>query len=149
MENKYYTPQIEEFRVGFECEFFNNMQDKIWKKEVCDMDLINLAYDCYEHGTVEWNDDITQTFRIKHLDSEDIESLGFKHLGSLWFEKDNCLTVNGENFIDCRIRKWKDNQIDIYNWDKDKENGIGEIIFRGDIKNKSELKVLLNQLGIK
>ena len=138
MNNKYYTPQIEEFRIGFECEFFNNMQDKIWKKEVCDIDLINLAYDCYEHGTVEWNDDITQTFRVKYLDSEDIESLGFvknNYLGVncfekscwrlYWFGKDNMITI--EKFYEVEREQY----------------------FRGWIKNKSELKVLLNQLGIK
>ena len=72
-QNKYYTPDIQEFKIGFECEFFNNMQDKQWNKVICDQDHIAIAYTCFEEGTKEWEDDISQTFRVKYLDDKDIE----------------------------------------------------------------------------
>ena len=71
----------------------------------------------------------------KYLDQEDIKSLGWSDKGSLWFEKDTWL-----------LRKWKNHELDIYD-----DSFTGEdpaIVFRGTIKNKSELKKLMKQLGI-
>lgn len=49
-ENKYYVPKIEEFHVGFECEYFDEC---LWKKEICDIDTISIASSVEEHGTEE------------------------------------------------------------------------------------------------
>ncbi len=124
--NKYYTPSIEEFHMEFEYEYLDN---DIWYKakttEISAKDFESQLYG----------------LRVKCLSKKDIESLGFKHIGSLWFD------LNGQ----WKLRKWKDNSLDIW-YNHGTFNHIGEeeieIRFRGDIKNKSELIKLMKQLGI-
>ncbi len=132
MENKYYTPQIEEFYVGFEYEVqcIDNAQ---WGIAICGQ------------GFGSFDDDIDDLeegrIRVKYLDREDVESLGFKedkertslptitHYGknnlSLTYETDNRLTIVKHNDINTR-----------------------EICFTGYIKNKSELIKILKQPNI-
>ena len=141
-KNKYYTPDIKEFRIGFECEFFNHMQDKVWKKETCDMDLISLAYDCYEHGTIEWKDDITQTFRVKLLDKEDIESFGFEFQEEMLNIKYFYFYSNNDVYQLTHSEDYTKIVIKGINSEKNL------CIFRGKIKNKSELEVVLKQIGV-
>lgn len=93
MEDKYYTPKIEEFHIGFECEVFGTsyqypvtlvsaniikvlgepvmVQD--WDKVVCEWDDLELVYDDWEHEY----DNFKNEYRVKYLDREDIESFGF------------------------------------------------------------------------
>ena len=87
MENKYYTPEIEEFKVGFEFEQFG----KYTEFKVCQN-----TYGYYSKigetiETVGWKPKVCEEFdfedleeylendliRTKYLDQEDIESLGF------------------------------------------------------------------------
>ena len=137
--SKYYTPSLEEFYIGFECEFFNRMQENEWIKEMCDADTLSIALDSYEHGTIEWGDDFTQTFRVKYLDREDIESLGFKYC------KESDLAT---------IYSYKDYFIAYYNSGHISITEMGEmcrrdtILFNGRIKNKSELKRILKMIGV-
>ena len=76
MENKYYTPEIEEFCVGFEYESRIAGYDDEWTKET--------TYAMFRDGWESNIDDVLamykdggDEFRVKHLDSSDIESLGF------------------------------------------------------------------------
>jgi hypothetical protein len=168
--NKYYTPTVDELYVGFECEFFNNQQDKVWNKEICDEDLVSIAYTIYEHGTIEWEDDITRVFRVKYLDKEDIEELGFvlEYIPNCYTEDDeiqlghslridedtsillHCIfsknTLKDGVLTPCNIIQVGITRQHVYN----KNTGNWEIthLFLGEIKNKSELKKLLKQLGI-
>jgi hypothetical protein len=134
MENKYYQPQIEEFRVGFEYEQLSiNPQEDITvsneiKYEKCKfpdpflgyrLDRLNLS-----------------NIRVKYLDKEDIESLGFYQITNNCFN----LPINEDNEL--RIL-FKDNEILIYFADR-----YSDLLFQGTIKNLSELKVLLKQLFI-
>jgi hypothetical protein len=73
MENKYYTPAIEEFHVGFEYEILHNNE---WKKtsvfnNSCGGDII---FEIKNMG--HW--DVVSKPRVKYLDKEDIESLGWR-----------------------------------------------------------------------
>ncbi len=130
-ENKYYTPSIKELHQGFELEInqkhlsTDNTFVDIWNKMT-----YNLS------SPISWSEEI----RVKYLDKEDIESLGWNHVGSLWFNKDRW-----------KLRKWKDDQLDIW-YDHLTMNRMGEeeleLRFRGIIKNKSELQKLMKQLGI-
>jgi hypothetical protein len=159
MESKYYTPQIEEFRVGFECEFFNNMQDKQWNKIVCDTDHIGIAYTCFEEGTIEWEDDISHTFRVKYLDSEDIESFGFKYVENYSLISDikvNLFVKEIDKFNEWIITLENENVFISLKSDEflmaipsSKQYWTLYDLFRGKIKNKSELEVLLKQLEIR
>ena len=119
IENRYYTPFIEEFRVGFEYEGKHN---NVWEKiEQYDTD--------YEYELKEIEEGRT---RVKYLDGADIEELGFVNMpDSNAFDKGDFQI----NFQDC-------NFLEVY-------DECSRIIFQGSIKNKSELKVLLKQLNIK
>jgi hypothetical protein len=131
MENKYYTPEIEEFHVGFEYEIKEYGELFLKEKYKLDGSYKNVESDLMP---LLFDGDI----RVKYLDKEDIESLGWKHIGSLWFK----------HTFGYKLRKWKGQSLDIFEESMiDTEDDL--LIFRGDIKNKSELKKLMSQLGIK
>lgn len=149
MENKYYTPDIEEFYVGFECEYYNDYS-KQWYNHIMDKD------DWYVDEYGEYNESNPlkniDNLRIKCLDSEDIESLGFKKSYAPSYITDEIIELYSiGNEEDWYNLEFQDNNIiitkcHIYNevtgnWNQD-------CIFMGVVKNKSELKKLLTQLGI-
>ena len=119
MENKYYVPNITEFREGFEYEL--KMDDNWYPMSSPFYPLVN-------NSGLE--------YRVKVLNKEDIESFGFTHQEALWFNS---------NSGEFRIRKWKENEIDIYKGFHDLDNTL---IFRGKIKNKSELQQVLKMVGV-
>ena len=153
MENKYYTPSIEEFFVGFEFEHKDPCYDgrEEFQKAVVESDnlvrypdedgmfnyweaehlLSNILYDVKENN-----------IRVKYLDASDIEELGFDRLNDL---------SNGVQMYkkDVYYILWQPESLK-----QDKGALIIEDIndvclFRGFIKNKSELKKVLNMLNIK
>ena len=139
MENKYYTPSIEEFFVGFEYEEEDSLEDNLWIKRTLD----------FNYGWLEIPQDFANDKRVKYLDSSDIEELGFtvvKTKGNSFeaikkfnFTYEDCTTEGEYNIIVggdkyCVI-KLKD---------------IGETtLFRGEIKNKNVLKQVFKMLDIK
>lgn len=155
MENKYYTPFIEEFHVGFEYERFipqpNATEEQCWEK--LQMSVNYLTLDDLDDEIIE------KEIRVKYLCKEDIESLGFEHLPK---ESLNGLT---ERFtIEGLHRRINEEYDDTMWWNVyltfspdinriiikgDISSGdYGEKFFEGKIKNLSELKVLLKQLNI-
>lgn len=134
MESKYYIPSIEEFHVGFEYEITDGYE---WVKKIFSHDDFNtfLYKQLYNAITQE-------LVRVKYLDKEDIESLGWNSI-----MKKNDLSTDTEYFLQKEniiftLIHYNKIGITIY-----KNNTLG-YIFKGTIKNKSELKVLLKQLGI-
>lgn len=131
MRAKYYTPIIEEFHVGFEYEY--QQYDNKWIFQIFNRSNLDNEFDSY------------CKFRVKYLDKEDIESLGFKY-------KQGDETSYIKSNISIHIydkNKWntKENMINIFK--KDKLRAVGKtLLFSGIIKNKSELKKLLKQLNI-
>lgn len=147
MENKYYTPAIDEFHAGFECEIMTSYGfiKGHWP------DTLKSDTRSSFIGTGEYEQTKYGTFRVKYLDKEDIKGLGFKgnDSNSAYFTKYNCLTSNGTNNLNCRLVHWinkgRDREVDIYAiYGKEDE----QLIFRDVINNKSELVKLLKQLGI-
>jgi len=151
--NKYYTPEIEEFFHGFEYEVWENSAytNESWIKKIFQFRDNNYIYKDTSFIIAEFEqrgDDI----RVKYLDQEDIESLGFTDKPTAVNQKFSYYKFLKENQV-C--------QITVY-WDMnrtERENLIrifrGTLhhypyteIFRGNIKNKSELKKLLKQLNI-
>ena len=131
MENKYYTPQIEEFRVGFEFESLDRLSGNWEKNKVnLDTDLTNIAFACLRNTA--------DKVRVKYLDSEDIESLGF---GNYIPPHEYDHTWSKDNY---ELKCWFNKELPII-----RILEYGTIIFHGNIKNRNELQVLLNQLGIK
>ena len=109
MGKKYYTPTIDEFYVGFECEFHgmstggfaimdfkNNTIEqvsdpdiKIWDKcKVSTNPMFKRNLDSIENSIVSGQ------IRVKYLDQSDIESLGFE-LGT---EDRICKYLNAQYF---------------------------------------------------
>lgn len=143
---KYYTPSIEEFHVGFEYESSYDTQGSgPWTKRTIDN-----TYDLDTVGNYE-------QVRVKYLDQEDIESLGFveqeyyRKVDNAYFKRMFFKQVEGSKGsviwfnADTRLAEvWDYTDIDetnlFDNWNMHS--------FRGFVKNKSELKSLLNQLNI-
>ena len=148
MKNKYYTPSIEEFHVGFEYESLEEgSQTKFNKDIVTD----NHLYGDYEQNTL-----LSELYfhperaRVKYLDQEDIESLGFEvspseHNPLYWHivikndPKDYMKSIVG--YYDFTSKELSLENLGSY---EDHKYYVKDII----VKNKSELKKLLKQLNI-
>lgn len=141
--NKYYTPKIEEFHIGFECEFKNRMIVPVeWRKEVCETETLSIAFDTWEHEQEEFKDE----FRVKHLDQEDIVELGYKFNGNFYekpyndprqiYSQSHLIFIPKTNHVVVQIGSQESPFTDF------------NTLFVGTIKNKSELKKILNQLNI-
>lgn len=155
MENNlYYTPEISEFYIGFEYEHLTGFE-KEFKPWIYDL---TSACNIIERESISHNGEIVKMFipaiqacieekqcRVKYLDQEDIESLGWKSAGGyLNIKNFELSTGNAEK--NTKENQWKlqlkeDNKIIIeqYRWMR----------FFGTIKNKSELIKLMQQLDIK
>jgi hypothetical protein len=138
----YYTPDLDEFFIGFEYEWKD--ENGVWNKAVP------------TEITVEGYEEQTYGLRVKYLDKEDIESLGFvktKYTSEyrcfqlLFDDRDDefyelefyCEDYNNEIWIEKFTQSGIDNNGVDYN---------SSYIFKGKIKNKSELIKLLKQLNI-
>lgn len=144
MNNKYYTPTIEEFHIGFEYEELINFDmlsirpnDHIDRVEWCKMDMKDIEFMSLNEirSKLEF-----ESIRVKYLDEKDIEDLGFiKLLANIYTLKDK---VKGP----IRLQYFENaNYLAVF---YPGYSNTGIQLFQGIIKNKSELKVLLKQLNI-
>jgi hypothetical protein len=136
MDEKYYTPEIEEFHEGFVFEY--NPAPSL-SKEWVPVKISGLNWFPSERQLVELK------IRVKYLDQADIEELGWK------FKEMNVIVgTNIDSYIftkggfDLYFVKHKQT-ISIH--DPHQLKVIGRL-FHGTINNKSELKRLMKQLGI-
>ena len=150
MENKYYTPTIEEFHVGFEIEVL--VEDVGWIKVPY---MKNYLLGKGKPDIINVHNNLKEgVIRVKYLDQEDIESLGFndfKHAASDWYKLEKRVPDGfaSSGYWNCfRLCHFADeNKIKIMAYEysfNEKETTL----FQGTIKNKSELKKLMFQLGI-
>lgn len=123
-DEKYYTPQLEEIHNGFECEI--KIVTGAWLRKVFDHNTVFIPKRLFE------NDEI----RVKHLDHDDIVSLGWADSSSEYAHYS--IKINGERLF----MFMHPNRVKIYNDDD-------FCIFSGHLLNKSELSRLMRQLGIK
>lgn len=157
-ENKYYTPEITEFHVGFEYEVKgSNNIEFTWFKTTYENDLVNKTDDNFSINLSRFMYRLNhQTIRVKYLDKEDIESLGFKYheLHNLDYTvKQSILLFNrliyserDNKEIEVKINyNTRNNWCLIY---QSVNDDLDNTRFSGYIKNKSALKQLLKQLGI-
>jgi len=133
--SKYYTPSIEEFHVGFEYEAripkMESFSEEVFYFNDSHKKLVNRV-------TLHDNH-----VRVKHLDREDIESLGFvfKKETESSYVKDN-ITMHVYD-----AKRWNTENDTITIFKKDIDRVVGKtIVFAGVVKNKSELKRILKQL---
>jgi len=147
-ESNYYTPELSEFHAGFEYQNQGDDKEWYWSNISPDLDLISrLIKD--------------NRCRVKYLDREDIESLGFeflpkKSLGNLTlrFEIRKLIkridrTEGGDDTMwwNVYLKLYPDRRRVFIKGDIS-DGSENERFFEGEIKNKSELKKLLEQLGI-
>lgn len=139
--SKYYTPEIEEFHVGFECESLVTTAKGILNIKI-DWHKVTIGgeskYDNLVKGELMHSGKLLlNLFRVKYLDREDIESLGYE------FDRK---TAFGFRFIKNTsylfFRSFVEDNIMIMDLEP-LENPPTYII-----KNKSELIKLLKQKGL-
>jgi len=140
-DKKYYTPSIEEFHVGFEFEIWDFGFEK-YTPQTFDFNLtnavsINLGFE-----------DENIRLRVKYLDREDIESFEF-----VYKKQESQNTDNEKVIYDVYVNKAGYKLFHL----KDVEGNTlsvnvltptGETLFSGNIKNKSQLKQILQWTGI-
>jgi len=148
-ENKYYVPDLEEFHVGFEFEIvpskglmivdYGKPEEKsqtVWATEFEKMIYGDSRYDINIMGTglPEINAGIKgKKVRARYLNREDIKAEGFRFISEDSFEKDNYTL--------------KFNPNEYGRWVKIKDHEVEYDHFSGNIRNRSELKRVLNQIG--
>lgn len=138
---KYYVPESSEFHVGFEFQGIHPEDDidgHIWKH-------IMIVHPMQMSRIEVWID--REEVRVKYLDREDIENCGFLPVIPLnadreYYNVTHWTTEMHNNAW--HIHKESNNTYRIefgfseYNYD---------LYFKGEIKNKSELKRILKQVG--
>ena len=133
----YYTPTLEEFHIGFEYEILEdwdtyperNYLERTWWPQVYGGDGSNPE----RLGFVDKN--TIADIRVKYLDEQDIKDLG-------WVQDENYPTqyyLKETDFVWTLVEF--DDFINI-------ETSSRHVNFNVTIKNKSELKKLMSQLGI-
>ena len=153
MEDKYYyTPTIEEFYVGFEFEYLSGIDEEgeDWSTRIFDQ-----LYENYDFPILDVGEKLDDSFRVKYLDQSDIESLGWK----LEYTKNSPFT--GKDLNTYKVTKeygfntgttYTLEQLDnnFYLIKSETYSSYGSEVYRMSftILNKSELKKLMQQLGI-
>ncbi|MFH6944583.1 hypothetical protein [Flavobacterium sp. FlaQc-50] len=128
MEAKYYTPEFQEFHEGF--EYVDNLFHVDTVKMFTYKEVDGWRKSFFLKGIDN------KQIRVKCLDREDIESLGWSQIGHDTY----ALSGNLENY---ELEFDPDYKTYIYETSFRKEN-----FFKGEIKNKSELRKIMLQTGI-
>ena len=140
MKKEYYTPKIEDFYVGFECEFKNSMHGNTWEKEICDTDTIGIVYDSFEHQ--DYDGEFADTFRVKFLDFNDLLDLGFERTTNFF------VLNNGRYFVHLNLIKFYDHVVVRIETSVMQESVRTVVVHSICINNKSDLSKLLSQLNV-
>lgn len=150
MENKYYTPSIEEFHVGFEYEYNSN---RVWLHELTNGKWFKQTFDfCTTLDGDSIPSEVNSMLdrgeiRVKYLNQSDMDSLGFEFMKSE-NEIFETYLLRGDHYDTSILKSPKDFIMVSRAKDLEDSDFKGSVIFNGKIKNKSELKRLLKQLGI-
>ena len=152
MEEGYYVPNIEEFHVGFEYEYLGNKSTGVtgWDKRVAFEGKGSFAdnYMMQIFNALKEN-----KIRVKYLCKEDIESIVHKNTKDFHtifklreqYTNELCFQtywIEEGDWLDEEYIYW-DTKYNTF-----KITHKSKALFSGTIKNKSELKKLLEQLNI-
>ena len=138
MKDKYYTPDISEFHVGFSYRY--NVYGE-FSEHPMGIRIFDSTKDLNEiKSEIE-----TECLGVKYLDGEDIESLGFNlieiephDLYSREVDEDHTWLLVPHFFEEgCELRVWITSKSSVIKGGR----------FDGIIKNKSELKSILKMIG--
>lgn len=138
--DKYYTPEIEEFHIGFEYEEYNHHPNPEWiKKEIKSANQMVTIFLKLRDPSMGGCG-----IRVKYIDKEDILSLNWK------LSYHQTQPSIGNDF-ECEHNSYKykiqqtNTSILIYTT----QDIFGDsTVFVGEIKNKSEFKRLMKQLNL-
>ncbi len=132
----YYTPDAEEFGIGFEYEFRTgtDWEPLVWRADVTIAGRI-----------------LKDLVRVKYLDKADIEDLGFEYENTDGFGY-NTFSKNKETGFNtgANITIYHSDHNSVFNIYMEYYGSWGgnDSKFDVNVKNKSELKKLLKMLGI-
>lgn len=135
--NKYYTPTSDEFHLGFRYE-------TMWGVEGIDEEWLVDIWE--EDSCLEYLKDIKT--RVKHLDREDIEELGW------FFVEENIFKLPSKSGFDSRFGSTPhlellENNVVLITLGFSSYMGVPQgVIFKGKIKNYNELKFQMKRIGI-
>ncbi len=138
MENKYYSPEIEDIRVGYECEFQIDKKNNVWRPFTFKKsDLFECAI-CNGEKVNEKNCELRTPFLTK----EQIEGEGWNYVETLnnegnplFFKKDKLVLIYWNT-----TRKTM-----MYVDDYPREH----MLFRGVIPSINEFRTIIKLLNIK
>lgn len=160
MDNKYYTPSLEEFHIEFRYEYnsesYLSLLDSTsgnWKKEV-----FNAC--CGQDGESEFHDLLRLLeiggLRVKFLDKDDIEELGWGYKGKHWFYlQDEYYEINVDYFTSFYLHKHNSSDTGRggYTIIESTPGGYsleGDVYkFDGELRNYNELKFIMERTGIR
>jgi hypothetical protein len=140
MKELFYTPEISEFKIGFEFEScyagFNGATD--WQKITLGL-THTWFWDAYKEDAVDTE------FRVKYLDRNDLEELNIPH--NEWFTG---FKYSGQYKITIKEGLTPRVTVICKNHVRDGSGDYEELTLIHDlhVKNKSEFKKLLNRLNI-
>jgi len=148
VEDKYYTPQLEEFHLGFRFEFMKG--DKWQKDELSNYDITS------SHQMEECENFIEEIIkgirdvRVKYLDREDIEELDWVHYSKSindWFNWESTIRLESGHFMKFKLQiGYFDHRVRIIA--NEYEGANDEVFFEGYLNNYNELQKLMKQLNI-
>lgn len=147
LDNKFYTPELEEFHVGFRYEGryakYANINFDEGKCTVGEWS----EWTPTQYGNLDWN--LYTERRVKYLDKKDIEELGWEYYRNIFNDTMEEYCHPNEDYKNGRTLRFpKDIKIFI---EKGIDIGIGYMEFYGEsykIKNYNELKTLMKQIEI-
>lgn len=149
-KSKYYTPDIEEFCVGFEVEINHKIRngsgERSWSKEKFRMSEENIRFTKY------LLENEPENIKVKYLDEQDILDLG-------WVKTEDKCPYTGRNYFKIvredgfntgvvyKIVLYQNGSLH-YMWESYSSDATdkGQMII--NIKNKTEFKKLMQQLRI-
>lgn len=143
----YYIPDLSEFHIDFEYEFdYTTLLDyevkgRTWGKVTLTENILEIGQD----GDIEDENPFykpMKCFRVKYLDKEDIESLGFKSVNIDYKVHDIFILNNFKLYLSNK------DAFNICKFVTIETINKSRIRFHGLVQNKSELKKLLIQIGV-
>ena len=145
METTHYVPKIEELHVGFECEIQDTKSySNLWKEAVVGFSPTGAGMSlCVTRYSALIIEDLYTWLRVrvKYLDQEDIEELGWEfkyeeegNPNTMYYHGAHSLIHSPNNRILITMR--------------DEERKLDHTAFVGTCKNKSKLKILMEDIGI-
>ena len=165
---KYYTPTVEDIRVGYECEIqtnfgyesFNN-DNTIWEPIIVGFKEVDGGYSNKISDIIIGLDDGYQPIRTKYLTKEQIEENGWENMGIMrnggtmlftkliskqeWYELQYCQNN--------KINPTTNIVISIIDYDPGMygsgDSRVTKVLYNGDCKSINELRTIQSFLNIK